>query len=73
VPLANTAESPWYAGAVYSPGVPTAGDLVACGMLGEDLPGGTGTSVDRAKGIALLKKACEGGFDRACKKQGGTR
>jgi len=47
-----------------------AGNLVACGMLGEDLLAGTGTSVDRAKGTALLKKACEGGFDRACKKLG---
>jgi serine/threonine protein kinase/TPR repeat protein len=52
-----------------------AGDLVGCGMLGEDLLARTGTSVDRAKGIALLKKACAGGFDRACKKlsEGGTR
>jgi TPR repeat protein len=52
-----------------------AGDLVSCGLLGEDLLGGAGTSVDRAKGTVLLKKACEGGFDRACKKlqEGGTR
>jgi serine/threonine protein kinase/TPR repeat protein len=47
-----------------------AGDLVACGMLGERLLGGAGTSVDRARGTALLKKACQGGFDRACKKLG---
>jgi hypothetical protein len=30
----------------------------------------TGTSVDRAKGTALLERACEGGFDRECKKLG---
>jgi TPR repeat protein len=39
-----------------------AGDLVAYGMLGEDLLRGTGTSVNRAKGTALLKKACAGGW-----------
>jgi TPR repeat protein len=46
------------------------GDMVACGMLGENLIAGIGTSVDRVKGTALLKRACEGGFDRACKKLG---
>jgi hypothetical protein len=52
-----------------------AGNLGACGSLGENLLTGNGTSVDRAKGTALLKKACAGGFDRACKKlgEGGTR
>ena len=50
-----------------------AGDLAACGLLGEDLLAGSGTSVDRAKGTALLKKACAGGFERACKKLGESR
>ncbi len=52
-----------------------AGDAVACGMLGENLLAGIGTSVDRDKGTALLRKACAGGFDRACKKlqEGGTQ
>jgi serine/threonine-protein kinase len=52
-----------------------AGNLAACGSLGENLLAGIGTAVDRAKGTALLKKACGGGFDRACKKlgEGGTR
>jgi TPR repeat protein len=47
-----------------------AGDAVACGMLGENLLDGNGTSVDRAKGTALLERACRGGFERACKKLG---
>jgi eukaryotic-like serine/threonine-protein kinase len=47
-----------------------AGDPVGCGMLGENLLAGNGTSVDRVKGVALLKKACGGGFERACKKLG---
>jgi serine/threonine-protein kinase len=46
------------------------GNLVACGLLGEDLVVGTGTSADRDRGVALLKKACGGGVDRACKKLG---
>jgi TPR repeat protein len=45
-----------------------AGSAVACGMLGENLLAGIGTSVDRARGTALLERACTGGFDRACKK-----
>jgi TPR repeat protein len=44
------------------------GDMSACGMLGEDLIAGIGISVDREKGVALLKKACAGQFDRSCKK-----
>jgi serine/threonine-protein kinase len=52
-----------------------AGNLAACGSLGESLLTGNGTSVDRAKGTALLEKACEGGVEGACKKlgEGGTR
>jgi hypothetical protein len=45
-----------------------AGDLSACELLGEHLLAGIGASVDRAKGTALLEKACAGGLDRACKK-----
>jgi len=44
--------------------------MVACGMLGENLIKGTGTSADRAKGTALLERACERGFDWSCKKLG---
>jgi TPR repeat protein len=52
-----------------------AGDLPSCGYLGENLVAGRGTSVDRVRGIALLKKSCEGGVDRSCKKlgEGATR
>jgi TPR repeat protein len=51
-----------------------AGNLAACCFLGENFLTGNGTSVDRATGTALLKKACGGGFNRACKKlgEGGT-
>jgi serine/threonine-protein kinase len=45
-----------------------AGDLLGCELLGEDLVRGIGIGVDRERGIALLKKACDGGVDRACKK-----
>jgi TPR repeat protein len=45
-----------------------AGDAMACGLLGENLLAGIGIGVDRERGITLLKKACEGGVDRACKK-----
>jgi serine/threonine-protein kinase len=45
-----------------------AGSFVACGLLGENLLTGNGTSVDPEKGKALLTKACAGGFDRACKR-----
>jgi uncharacterized protein len=45
-----------------------AGDALACGLLGEDLLAGIGIGVDRERGITLLKKACDGGVDRACKK-----
>ena len=34
----------------------------------ENLLGGIGIGVDRERGITLLKKACDGGVDRACKK-----
>jgi hypothetical protein len=51
-----------------------AGDLATCAMLGESLLTGNGTGVDRAKGTALLERACHGGIERACKKlgKGGT-
>jgi len=45
-----------------------AGNALACELLGEDLLGGIGIGVDRERGITLLKKACDGGVDRACKK-----
>jgi TPR repeat protein len=41
---------------------------MACGLLGENLLAGIGISADRERGITLLKKACDGGVDRACKK-----
>jgi TPR repeat protein len=44
------------------------GNLTACGLLGENLVGGIGASVDRDRGTALLDKACKGGVDRACAK-----
>jgi TPR repeat protein len=44
------------------------GDLFACGMLGEDLVEGKGVGVDRARGIALLEKACAGKQELACTK-----
>jgi serine/threonine-protein kinase len=45
-----------------------AGNALACGLLGEDLLGGLGIGADRERGMTLLKKACDGGVDRACKK-----
>jgi TPR repeat protein len=45
-----------------------AGNAMACGLLGENLLRGIGIGVDRERGITLLKKACDGGVDRACKK-----
>ena len=45
-----------------------AGELVSCGLLGENLTMGIGASVDRVRGKGLLEKACKGGVDRACKK-----
>jgi serine/threonine-protein kinase len=48
------------------------GNLLACSLLGENLVAGTGTSVDRDRGLALLKKACAGGVERACRKLGET-
>ena len=50
-----------------------AGSFVACGMLGENLLAGIGANADRAKGLALLEKACKGGFDRACKRVAGEK
>jgi hypothetical protein len=35
-------------------------------LLGEDLVDGRGVSVDRARGRALLEKACAGKVERAC-------
>ena len=45
-----------------------AGDLVSCASLGENLLTGNATSVDRAKGTALLERACRGGIESACKR-----
>jgi hypothetical protein len=45
-----------------------AGDAMACGLLGENLLAGIGIGVDRDRGMTLLKKACDGGVDRACQK-----
>ena len=44
------------------------GDLFACGMLGEDLVEGKGAGVDKARGMALLEKACAGKQELACTK-----
>jgi TPR repeat protein len=44
-----------------------AGDLMSCALFGELLVARS-SSVDREKGIALLRKACDGKVDRACKK-----
>jgi uncharacterized protein len=43
-----------------------AGDLLGCALLGEDLIDGLGVGVDRARGMALLQKACAGKVERAC-------
>jgi TPR repeat protein len=45
-----------------------AGNLAACGMLGENLIKGNGASADREKGTALRAKACKGGVRQACGK-----
>jgi serine/threonine protein kinase/TPR repeat protein len=45
-----------------------AGDLGSCASLGENLLTGNATSVDRAKGTALLERACRGGIASACKR-----
>ncbi len=45
-----------------------AGDLMECALFGEDLVDGRGVSVNRARGMALLEKACQGKVDRACAK-----
>jgi len=37
-------------------------------MLGEDLVEGKGVGVDRARGVALLEKACAGKQELACTK-----
>jgi hypothetical protein len=45
-----------------------AGHLQACVGLAENLLVGQGVDVDRAKAIALLKKACDGKIERACER-----
>jgi hypothetical protein len=40
--------------------------------LGENLLAGIGIGVDRDRGMTLLKKACDGGVDRACKELAGA-
>jgi serine/threonine-protein kinase len=44
------------------------GMLVGCDMLGKNLVDGIGTPVDRAKGTALLQRACAGHVADACEK-----
>jgi TPR repeat protein len=45
-----------------------AGALRDCGFLGERVLGGQGVPADRAKGLALLDRACKGGVARSCQK-----
>jgi serine/threonine protein kinase/TPR repeat protein len=45
-----------------------AGVLGDCGFLGERAVAGQGMPADRARGIALLDRACKGGVARACQK-----
>jgi len=45
-----------------------AGVLRDCGFLGERVLAGQGTTADRARGLALLDRACKGGVARACQK-----
>jgi TPR repeat protein len=45
-----------------------AGKLPACVALAENLLSGQGVDVDRAKALALLKKACDGKIESACAK-----
>ena len=45
-----------------------AGVLLDCGYLGERLLAGKMITADRARGLALLDKACKGGVTRACQK-----
>ena len=45
-----------------------AGVLLDCGYLGERLLAGKMITADRARGLALLDKACKGGVARACQK-----
>jgi TPR repeat protein len=44
---------------------------MACAAVGADLLSGTGGSVDREKGMAMLRKACAEGYAPACKEVGG--
>ena len=44
------------------------GSLFECGLLGEDLIAGIGVSVDRARGMELLERACAGKVERACER-----
>jgi TPR repeat protein len=44
------------------------GNLLTCALLGENLLDGIGVSVDQARGMALLEKACAGKVERACKR-----
>jgi TPR repeat protein len=45
-----------------------AGVLPDCGFLGERMLAGQGMTADRARGLALLDRACKGGVARACHK-----
>jgi TPR repeat protein len=42
------------------------GDFPVCAALGNELIAGTAGVQDRAKGTALLRKACAGGVASAC-------
>jgi serine/threonine protein kinase/TPR repeat protein len=47
------------------------GSATACGMLGKNLIAGIGVSApDPVRGMALLRKACAGGYADACKEVG---
>jgi len=44
------------------------GSLFDCSVLGENLIAGIGVSVDRARGMELLERACAGKVERACER-----
>jgi serine/threonine protein kinase/TPR repeat protein len=50
-----------------------AGNLDACASLGKSLMKGNGVHADRAKGAALLERACKGGVQWACVGRDGGR
>jgi hypothetical protein len=44
-----------------------AGTMSSCGMLGQSLVSGSWGVTDKPKGMALLEKACKGGYKPSCK------